>query len=50
MREKVAKIMFQFAFLVDDKDIDARWARASSNDKARFYHCAEVVIPIVRQN
>ena len=49
MKEKIAKIMFQFAFLIDDKDIDTRWARASSNDKDRFYHCAEVVLPIVQQ-
>ena len=49
MKEKVAKVMFQFAYLIDDKDIDSRWARTSSNEKARFYGCAEVVIPMVKQ-
>ena len=50
MKEQVAKIMFQFAFLIDDKDIDDRWTWASSNEKARFYYCAEVVIPIIQQD
>ena len=49
MEEKVAKLMFQFAFLIDDKNIDARWASASSNEKDRFYECAKVVIPIIQQ-
>jgi len=50
MKEKVAKLMFQYAFLVDDKKIDDRWASASSNEKDRFYECAKVVIPMIQQN
>lgn len=43
MSEKNAKTIYQFANLIDDKQIDEKWAALTENEKARFYECAEVI-------
>ena len=41
-REKVARMAFQFAFLIDDKDIDRRWL--DHKDKHRWYDLADQIL------
>ncbi len=43
MKEKIAKLMYQFANLIDDKEIDGHWEKLTENEKARFYECYEEV-------
>lgn len=43
MKEEIAKLMYQYANLIDDKDIDSRWNGLTENEKARFYECYEEV-------
>ena len=43
MKKENAKTIYQFANLIDDKQIDEKWAALTENEKARFYECAEVI-------
>ena len=44
-REKIAKLAFQCAFLIDDKDIDRRWKE--HKDKARWYYLADELLALI---
>ena len=43
-RELIAKICYQYAYLIDDKKIDSLWANLSERQSARFYNCADTIL------
>ena len=43
MKEEIAKLIYQYANLIDDKYIDNRWDSLTENEKARFYECYDEV-------
>lgn len=47
MREQVAKLCYQFAFLIDDKNIKSRWKAISDNERARFYDAADSILSFI---
>ncbi len=46
--EKVAKLAYQYANLVDDKEIDKRWYELANREK--WFYFAEEAIPIIRKS
>ena len=45
--EKVAKLAYQFAELIDDKEIDGRWYNLDNREQ--WFDFAEVAIPIIQK-
>ena len=45
MNEKLAKLAYQFANLIDDKEIDKRWY--DLDNKARWFDFAFEAIPLI---
>jgi hypothetical protein len=45
--ELVAKTCYQYAYLLDDKDIDKWWAGLSDKQTNRFYECARQLLPLL---
>ena len=45
MNEKLAKLAYQFANLIDDKEIDRRWD--DLDNKGRWFDFAEEAIPLI---
>ena len=48
--EKIAKLAYQYAYLVDDKKIDKIWEGLSECQTNRFYEYAKTAIPIIRKD
>ena len=46
LREKIAKLAYQYAFLIDNKNIDEYWKRA---DKERWLDCANQILALVKE-
>ena len=45
--ERVAKLAYQFANLIDDKEIDKHWYELANREK--WFDFAETAIPIIRK-
>ena len=48
--EEIAKLCYQFCWLIDDKDIGERWRATSNANRERWRTCAHSILALIERS